>query len=343
MSSTEESTGRREPHTHHAPESPTIQILLTMQQQQLQMQQQMADLMARFLPSTTTQAAATTSELPQHRLPRTKVNRPIIDIDTNDNRWILFCDAWDRYKEMANLTSPDEIRNELRSSCTDKVNEMLFNFAGPAALNAANESDLMRYIKAVAVRAVHPEVHRQQFFSLRQHDGENITSFVSRLKAQAMLCAFTSKGICGSECKISYSEDMVKSQLIAGALNSSHQSRILAEMESLKTLDQVITRLLALESTDRASTHFRSPVDNPSRIAPIIHSERIPDRKYPSKCPGCGQNRHPKGRKSCPAWQKTCNACKRLNHFSSQCRSTSKANAAIEEPFEFSTVSVQPL
>ena len=209
------------------------------------MQQQMAALMEKFMPAAASPTTAAAEPM-QSRASRTKVTRPSIDVDTSDNRWIIFRDAWTRYKEMANLTSPAEVRNELRSACTEKVNEMLFNFAGPAALNNATEDELIRLIKAVAVRVIHPEVYRQQFFSLKQHDGESVTNFVSRLKAQAMLCAFTSKGTCDPECTISYSEDMVKSQLIAGIANPSHQSRMLAEVESLNSLSLVITRLLSL-------------------------------------------------------------------------------------------------
>ena len=48
---------------------------------------------------------------------------------------------------------------------------------------------------------------------------------------------------------------MVKSQLIAGPHNPSHQDKVLSEMEVLKTLDQV-SRLLALESTATGVIHW---------------------------------------------------------------------------------------
>ena len=64
---------------------------------------------------------------------------------------------------MSALTSKAEIRNELRSSCSPKVNELLFNFAGPDILKEVSEEDLMKSIKYVTVTVVHPEVYRQQF------------------------------------------------------------------------------------------------------------------------------------------------------------------------------------
>lgn len=339
-------------------ESPTIALMLQMQQQQQQqiqlqmqqqsaMQQQMAQLMSRILSTTNDedihQSPATRAQPP--RPSRAKIERPKIDANCTDNQWVLFCDAWDRYKQMSSLTSEAEIRNELRSSCSPKVNELLFNFSGPDILKEASEGDLMKMIKSVAVTVVHPEVYRQQFYALRQSDGESVTNFVSRLKAQAMLCAFK----CPSqECTTSHSSDMVKSQLIAGIRNPSHQDKVLSEMEILKTLDQVTNRLLALESTERATTHFRPPFspapDN--MITPIGHEKRkpsTPKRTTNTKtCAGCGKALHPKGRTFCPAWGKTCNKCRKPNHFMNVCRGSANASieTAEEDPYDLSSIDI---
>ena len=334
--------------------TPAITLMLQMQQQQQQqiqqqmqqqmaMQQQMVQLMSKLIPPNDEN-----SEPPAHstRPNRAKIERPTIDADCTDNRWVIFCDAWNRYKQMSSLSTGEEIRNELRSSCSPKVNEMLFNFVGPDELNNANEQDLMKHIKAVAVRAVHPEVYRQQFFTLKQSDGESITNFVSRLKAQAMLCDFTCQN---QTCTTSYSPEMVKSQLIAGTLNPSHQSKVLSEMEALRTLDQVINRLLTLESTEMAATHFRSPFSTLQTTGHITLNRRkqFPpkqDRKKQKQCYGCGEPYHSNGRPSCPAWGKACTNCKKPNHFSSVCRSTSiNGSIQIEEPYELSTVDIAPL
>jgi len=289
------------PQTPAPEESPAITLMLQMQQQQMAMQQQMANLMSKLVPPTTGE-----DEPPRINRPvRAKIERPVIDADCSDNQWVIFQDAWERYKQMASITTNVEIRNELRSACSSKVNEMLFNFVGPETLNTVTELDLLKHIKAVAVRAVHPEVYRQQFFTLKQSDGESVTNFVSRLKAQAMLCAFSTTGSCQTQnCHASYSSEMVKSQLIAGTRNPSHQSKVLSEMELLKTLDQVINHLLALESTERATSHFRSPFNQTpaTEIAPINDKKKPPKFTQTSnRCVGCGRSCHPKGRTSCPA------------------------------------------
>ena len=138
-----------------------FQLMLEMQKQQMEMQKKMTALMTHIITPTHTAPAT----LSQNRPLRAKLERPTIDADCTDNHWIIFRDAWDRYKEMVSLTLTTEIRNELRSACSPKVNEMLFNFVGPDVLN---DDELMDFIKSVAVKAVHPEVYRQQFFTLRQ-------------------------------------------------------------------------------------------------------------------------------------------------------------------------------
>lgn len=291
--------------------------------QQLQIQQQLANLMTQF-------ANPHPQNGPPHR--SSKPTRPTIEADSSDNGWIIFEDSWSRYKEMAKLNNQAEIRNELRSTCSSKVNEMLFNFVGPEVLSTASEADLLKFIKSVAVKTVHPEVYRQQFFNLRQSDCESVTSFISRLKAQAMLCDFKTNGSCESDdCSPSYASDMIRSQLIAGIRNPTHQSKVLTEIASLQTLEDLTTRLLALEATDRASTQFRSPFENtPSDVAYVKSSSFKPRRPTDQKkqCSGCGKPMHPNGRSTCPAWQKVCHKCKKPNHFANVCRSPSSSSVA---------------
>lgn len=330
------------------PSANAMALMLQMQQQQLAMQEQMTQLMAKLIPGQQTQD-------PSNRQ-RVKLERPSIEADSSDNKWIIFTDAWTRYKQMAKLDTLVEIRNDLRSACSSSVNEMLFNFVGPDALNSASEAQLLAYIKSVAVKSIHPEVYRQQFFAMRQSDGESITCFISRLKSQAMLCDFKRNCDCNTDhCITSYSEDMIKSQVIAGLRNASHQNKILSEVSSFPTLQALTERLLILESTAKATSHFQPPTA-PDYVAPIRseyqRSKTIP-RTPPSpqppqpptkdgnngnrppgrnqqKCRGCGRNRHQNGRQQCPAQGRQCNKCGKMNHFSNVCESSS-ANAVRDD------------
>jgi len=332
----------------------TLTMMLNMQQQQMAMQQQITQLLTQLTPT-----APTHNNTPQPSQ-RNKPSRPIIEADCTDNRWVIFKDAWVRYKQMAKLTDLNEIRNELRSACSSAVNELLFNFVGPASLNTATEDELLNHIRSVAVKTVHPEVYRQQFFRLKQSDGEAITHYVSRLKSQAMLCDFVQKCDNG-QCNTSYSENMITSQLIAGLHNQSHQSKILSEVGTLKSLKQLVERLLTLESTEKAASHFQ-PVDQ-SHITPIKSDYQKNKYSAPTekrnqkpafgdssgKCKGCGRDRHQKGRQQCPAQNRKCNKCGRLHHFANVCMSSSSSAISSGHDGEqddvsfLSTISTQPL
>ena len=273
----------------------------------------------------------------------------VITADCSDNKWIVFTDAWCRYKEMSGLVDPDAIRHELRATCDPAVNEMLFNFVGPDVLNVASEEQLLAHIKSVAVKTVHREVYRQQFFSMRQSENESITRFISRLNSQAMLCDFAKQCDCGANtCTTSYSEDVIMSQTITGLYSSSHQTKILSDMNNIKTLRDLTARLLTLESTSHATDHFNPDIPNTGGITAPIRSDykRSKDSSRPpprpvktnmssrklsvDKCKGCGRDRHVGGREKCPAQGKKCNLCSRLNHFAAVCMGSGTSSARVD-------------
>ena len=67
---------------------------------------------------------------------------------------------------------------------------MLFEFVSPTVLDACSEDELLGHIKSIAVKQVHHEVHQRNFHLMQQMDGESITRYTARLKAQARLCKF---------------------------------------------------------------------------------------------------------------------------------------------------------
>jgi len=169
------------------------------------------------------------------------------------------------------------------------------------------------------------DCERYQHITDSQSDCETVTCFISRLKAQAMLCDFKTKGSCDTpDCASSYAPDMIRSQLIADIRNPTHQTKVLTEIAILKTLDDLTSRLLALEATDCASSQFRSPFESASSdVTPIKSQPPKPQSTAKKQCSGCGKAIHQNGRQSCPARQKVCHKCKKPNHFATVCRSSS--------------------
>ena len=82
---------------------------------------------------------------------------------------------------MTAITEIGMIRLELRAACSQDVNRLLFEYVGADALNTATEEEMLGYIKSVAVKGTHKEVHRMKFFRLSQMYGETITQFVARI------------------------------------------------------------------------------------------------------------------------------------------------------------------
>ena len=199
-------------------------------------------------------------------------SRPIVDIDTTDGEWAIFDDQWSRYKRMAKLTALDDIRDNLRQCCGPSLNKRLFDLKGPAVLNSATEEDLLLWIKQIAVKGAHMEVHRNNFVQLKQKQGETINSYLGRLKASARLCEFKQaapESCSNNDCncpnhgvRVSYEDDQVSTQLVAGLYNTDHQARILSETTSLKTLDQKLQRLVSLEKSETAMSSLNGQVVN---------------------------------------------------------------------------------
>ena len=72
---------------------------------------------------------------------------------------------------------------------------------------------------------------------------------------------------------MSYQDDLVSTQLVAGLYNSEHQAKILSESSNLNRLDDKLQRLLVLERSDASvsSLNTSDPV-NGSAYSNVIRS-----------------------------------------------------------------------
>ena len=235
--------------------------------------QQFNDLLGRLSVGTNNEGGATASSK------NIKPVRPTVDIDTSEGEWALFEDEWARFKRMAKLTAADEIRDNLRQCCAAQLNKRLFDTKGSAMLNAASETQLCTWIKEIAVKGLHKEVHRTQFVRCRQKQGECLNAYHGRLKAASSLCDFrvpAPSACADTDCtcahhgmQISYQDDMVATQLIAGLYNSDHQAKVLSESATLVTLDAKLERLLTLEKSDTSL----SSLSNNEAFSNVVRAE----------------------------------------------------------------------
>ncbi len=298
-----------------------------------------------------------------------KAVRPTIDVDTTEGEWAVFDDNWSRFKRMAKLTVIADIRDNLRQCCSAQLNKRLFDVKGAATLNAASEENLLIWIKEIAVRGVHKEVHRTQFVHMRQKQGECLNAYHGRLKSGSSLCDFSvsAPSTCANtDCTcanhgilVSYQDDMVATQLVAGLYNSEHQAKALSESASLVSLEDKLKRLLVLETSDtslsslansEASANYtgggysRGPGSGSdkslderrrSREGPEDRKKRWRNKdreqgeKPGDKCADCGKQ-HSQC-KTCSGFHKCstrCNFCKKMGHIKNCCMKLAAATAA---------------
>ena len=241
---------------------------------------------------------------------------------------------------MTGITEADMLRMELRASCSQDVNKLLFEYVGADALNTATEHALLNHIKSVAVKGTHKEVHRLKFFRLHQMDGETITQFVARLRSHAVLCQF--KVACPNHDQptfINFADEMITQQLVSGLKNQQHQSRILSEAEALPSLREKIERLQCLESTEHSTDIMRSDPPTASMSAPVKSHYKREQRNQvrganqstndPHPCKGCGRTSHDgksMARSNCPAINKICLNCGIKGHFRAVCQKKPSGN-----------------
>ena len=114
-----------------------------------------------------------------------KIPRPQIGLEVNDEDWRLFLFQWDRYKSTT-WTAQSDTAQELLSACPPELEKRLFQLRGPN-LTKNSEGELLKHIRTVLVLTLHTAAHRKQFHELRQFDGEDITQFVARLRSKAAL------------------------------------------------------------------------------------------------------------------------------------------------------------
>ena len=245
-----------------------------------------------------------------------KPDRPALDMDMSEGEWGIFVDGWDRYKRMTALVETEGIRDELRECCSKQLNTRLVQMHGSGSLGSCDEEQLLGYIKAIAVRGVHKEVHRAAFQGMHQQQGEMYQGYAARLKAKADLCLYVIKAkTCGDDlCNCSghnrqlyYRDEMVGTQLVAGALNKEHQAKVLSETASLHSLEDKLDRLMALEKSESSSATLSGQVQAPA-VVKVVEVKRV----EPSKC------------STCHRIHKKCSKCQRAHPCTIECHNCKK-------------------
>ncbi|UYV65657.1 hypothetical protein LAZ67_3004985, partial [Cordylochernes scorpioides] len=149
---------------------------------------------------------------------------------------------------------------------------------------------------------------RFKFFSATQKDGESIDSFITELKGLSTSCEFESQ-----------KNSLIRDRIVYGIQDKALQERLLREPN--------LTLLKAIEmcKTNEISKQQIKIMQNNQNICQIRKYEKkhSPKQNQESekefKCQRCGKSHRAK---NCPAWDKRCSKCKKMNHFAAFCKSS---------------------
>ena len=253
--------------------------------------------------------------------------RPQIDVGCNEDQWEFFQHEWKSYKRRTSIKNT-QLSDELSACCTKDLRKILFDFVGSAALDKITEDQLLKNIKSAAVIGKNTSVHRKEFYSIMQSQGEPVNLFVAKLRSKAEHCNF--KVTCvGSECNEinSYAEAMVSDQMVAGLYDKDIQQDVLAKGKELRSFQDRYNLIEAQELGRLAKTQL----DGNASSANVVKSQYKKQqsaavegnaRKSEGKrCKGCNSEKHDSLERStkCPAWGKTCYRCGKFNHFGRCC------------------------
>ena len=232
-------------------------------------------------------------------------------MDTTEGEWGIFEDSWARYKRMTGLEEEGLLRDKLRECCSKQLNTRMVQMYGPTVLGACDEIKLLEMIKAITVKGVHKEVHRAAFQGMHQQQGELYQAYAARLKAKADLGQYCIKApkceddLCtcsGHGRQLFYRDEMVGTQLVAGAYNKEHQAKLLSESANLLTLQDKLDRLSTLEKSESSSATLSGQMQFTAGVKEV-EVKRIDANK-------CS---------SCHRVHKMCGKCQRVHPCTVEC------------------------
>ena len=207
---------------------------------------------------------------------------------------------------------------------------LLLNFAGEDAIEVfntfkfTNEADkkVLKTVKEKFEEYCNPRKNvvfeRYVYWKTIQQD-EPIDHFVTTLKQKIKSCEYPAAIV----------DDMVRDKLVFGVRDDTVKERLLRENDL--TLNKALGICRASEQSKEHLKQMKSAQSQACEVDSISRRRQEPPvskKEKPWKCKFCGTSHKPR---ACPAYGKTCNWCKKVGHFESECFSKKKNVNAIAE------------
>ena len=219
------------------------------------------------------------------------VKRPEISSGGTTEAWSYFTTRWRSYSQAVQLSGQDT-SIQLLECCDAKLRrDVTRNAIGPTPLEEMAEADLLKAIRALAVREENPKVARVALSRMSQDRGEPVRAFAARLRGQVEVCRFTKK--CAGCDRISnQGEERVADQLCIGLADTEIQEDLLKHPDQDMGVEDTI-RFGEVRAAGKLSAALITTPTSTSTIdddegGEAISSAYRRQQKRPIPCPGPG-------------------------------------------------------
>ena len=237
------------------------------------------------------------------------------------SRWKKWIKTFKFYLEATGVNNAAQRRALLLHVAGPEVQEIFSTLPEPL--------DTLELVLTALETYFSPQVNiryeRVLFRQVKQESGETTDSYVTRLRKLAETCEFHD------------TDDAILDQVIEKCYSSELRRKALQERKL--TLDKLLQLARAMEAANRQANIIESSGSNNKQISKIQYDKpvkktysnnkqnRLEGKKHKpteyktQSCSRCGSTKHTHYELSkCPAKDKKCQACGKLNHFKQYCR-----------------------
>ena len=237
-----------------------------------------------------------------------KAKRPELASEVSDEDWDYFLARWERYKTSTKLVG-EEIVTQLLECCCDQLRrDHHRTFLSDKKNEELTEETLKTQLKQIAVQKRNLLVNRFKVFKLKQDRGELVRKFAGRVRSLAAVSGYSVKN---GDTEVSYTEEVIRDQVIFGLADLEIQRDVLAHQDGDKiTLENLLSFVEGKESSQTSQGLLKG---GSVEVTKVHH-------KSGYKCGWCGES-HPRGKDNCKASGHKCQKCQKLGHLEKVCRS----------------------
>lgn len=219
-------------------------------------------------------------------------------------------------------TQPEAVKCALLIHCLGEDVLDIYNGLPEATRNANNYDVLLDGFENYFAPLANITVSRHKFHSCVRNHGETVDEFITNLKVLAGDCDFGNN-----------KDEWIRDRIVYGINDVKVQERLLREQNL--TLQRAIAIARAAEAANLHMKTLNSEEVTVNALKKLnVKANKSKKFKWKQKskdvklqdqgkrvCGRCGQNHK---FKQCPAWNKECKKCNRMNHFAEMCKVSRK-------------------